>query len=149
MVSVDAGGGSWQRYQYAAKMITDDNAYCNIIIIVIVMTVINGSSAALSTRIFLFFVSLNLSSFSFHSTQTHKSLYNRVLCVCVGLCLRRRRRCKAPNDLGPRATGGGNLSCGLAGTWGRTSWRIGGFYAYTYTFFYLLAFRNLFYICFT
>lgn len=55
--------------------------------------------------------------------------------VYVGLCLRRRRRCKAPNDLGPRATCGWIGGRGDRGMSGRTSWRVGGFYAYTYTFF--------------
>lgn len=114
------------------------------------MTVINGSSAALSMRIcpplHSVPVSIVAAVYLPFSTQTHKSLYNRLLCACVcvyvGLCLRRRRRCKAPNDLGPRAT------CGWTGgrSYKLASRRFLCLYLYI---FYLLAFRNLFYICFT
>lgn len=53
---------------------------------------------------------------------------------------------------GPRATGGGNLSCGWTeGQRDRRSYKLASrrFLCLYLYIFYLLAFRNLFYICFT
>lgn len=107
------------------------------------MTVINGSSAALSMRICPPLpsgpLSLVAAVYLPSSTQTHKSLYNRLLCVCaLGFACVGGVAVKRPmtSGHGPR----GAATCradgqGDSGTGGRTSWRVGGFYAYTYTFF--------------
>jgi len=148
-----------KKWQYGRAKITncrniDDNDYYIIIIIEIVMTVINGSSGFefefgstfLPILCHLLIFSSSKLPFSPAPRQTHKSLYNRLGCVVLSLRWQ-------PNDLRLRGRQpvGGQTNGWTVGRIKRGTNRMAGswFLCLYFHIFYLLAFRNLFYICFT